>query len=74
MHTLKHASFSLVAAWGAYSVAAVRGLLVAVASLVIQHRLWGAGASVAAARGLGRCSSHALEYRLGSCGAWAQLF
>ena len=33
----------------------------------------GAGASVVVARGLSSCGSRALERRLSSCGAWAQL-
>ena len=32
--------FSLVAASGGYSLVAVCGLLIAVASLVVEHRLW----------------------------------
>ena len=32
---------SLVAASGGYSLAAVRGLLIAVASLVLEHGFWG---------------------------------
>ena len=41
----------------------VRGLLIAVASLVVEHGL--------EARGLGSCDSQALERRLSSCGARA---
>ena len=44
---------------------AVRGLLIVVASLVVEHGLQ--------ARGLSSCSSWALERRLSSCGARAQL-
>ena len=35
-----------------YSLVAVSGLLIAVASLAMEHRLWGAWASVAVAHGL----------------------
>ena len=44
----------------------VRGLLTAVVFLV-EHRLWGMQASVAAACGLSSCVSQALEHRLSSC-------
>ena len=44
---------------------AVHGLLIAVASLVVEHGLQ--------ACGLSSCGSRALERRLGSCGTWAQL-
>ena len=50
---------------------AVHRLLTRVASLVAEHRLTGAPASVVVARGLNSCSSWALEHRLNSCGAWA---
>ena len=39
------------------------------ASLVAEHGLWAAWASVAAACGLSSCHSWALEHRLSSCGA-----
>ena len=45
------------------------GLLLAVASFV-EHKLWGALASVVAVRGLRSCSSPALEPGVRSCGAW----
>jgi len=44
-----------------YSLAVVCGLLIAVASLVAEHRLWGAGASVFTARGV-------LDCRTSRCG------
>ena len=50
---------------------AVHRLLMGVASLVAEHTLKGAPASVVAAQGLNSCSSWALEHRLDSCGAWA---
>ena len=48
----------------------VLGVLIAVASLVVELRLQRARA---AARGLSRCGSWALQHRLSSCGSWAQL-
>ena len=42
-------------------------LLIAVASLVVEHRLQGAQASVAEAHGLSSFGSLAPEYRLKSC-------
>ena len=53
------------------TLVAVPGLLIAAASLVAEHRLWGTQASVAEAHGLRSCSSQALEHRLNNCGAWA---
>ena len=66
---------------GFLPVAASRGcplvvvcrLLVVVASLVAQHRLWGRWASIVVACRLSSYNSQALEHRLSSCGAWAQL-
>ena len=52
---------------------AVHGLLIAVASLVVEHGLQGTRASVVVARGLSSCGSQALELRLSSCDAQAQL-
>jgi len=49
------------------------GLLIAVASLIAEYRLQGVQTSVAVARGLGSCSSQALEHRFRSCGARAYL-
>ena len=49
---------------GGYSPAGVCGMLIAVASLVAEHRLQGAQASVAVACGLSAWSSWALENRL----------
>ena len=63
---------SLVASRG-YSLVRVLRPLTAVATLVAEHRLQGAWASVLAARGLRSCGSPALERWLSSCGAWAQL-
>ena len=51
---------------GGNSVVVVLGLLTAVASLAVEHGLWGARTSVV--RGLSSCGSQALEHRLGSCG------
>ena len=50
----------------------LRGLLIAVASLV-EHRLQGTWASVVVRRGLSSFGSWALQHRLGSWGIWAQL-
>ena len=63
---------SLVAASGGYSVA-VRGFLIAVASLVAEHRLQALGFQLLSHSGFSSCGSRALERRLSSCGAWAQL-
>ena len=57
--------FSLVEAIRGYSLAVVHRLLIAVASLVAEHRLQGMQASVFAACGL---SGWALEHSLSSCG------
>ena len=63
------AGFSLVAESGHCSLVAVHGLLIPVAaSLVAEHRPQDTRAVVVAARGLGSCSSRALEHRLDSCG------
>ena len=60
--------FSLFVVSGGYSPVAVHGLLIAMASLVVEHRLYGSQASVAEAHGLRSCGSWALEHRLNSCG------
>ena len=54
----------LVVASRGYSLVAVCGLLIAVASLVAQHGLWGMWISVVVARGLNSCVSWVLEYKL----------
>ena len=51
--------------------AEVLGLLIAVASPVVEHRLQGVQTSVVVAHGLRNYSSWALGHRLSSCGAWA---
>ena len=73
---------SLVVASGGYSLAMVHRLLIAVASLVAEHRLWGTHTSGLAAHGLKSCGFQALEHGLNSygfqalehglnsCGAW----
>ena len=64
-------AFSSCSKWGLLFVV-VRGLLIAVASLVAEHGLdLGVQASVVVARGLSSCGSRALEHRLSSCGARA---
>ena len=52
---------------------AVGKLLTAVASLAVEHGLWGTRASVVAAHGLIRCDSWSLEHRLCSCDTQAYL-
>ena len=64
--------FSLAAARRGYTLVAVHTLFMAVASLVVEHGLWGRQASVVAAHVLSSCGSQALEHRLNSCGARAQ--
>ena len=54
-----------------YSLVAVPGLLIVVASLVAEHGLQGKWASVIETRGLGTWGSQVPEHRLDSCGAWA---
>ena len=49
--------FSLVVVSRSYTLVAVRGLLVAVASLVAEHRVCGIWASVVVARGLSGCGA-----------------
>ena len=61
---------SLVASVG-YSLDVVCRLLVTVASLGVEHRLWGAWASVVAARGLSSCSSQVVGHRLSGHGTQA---
>ena len=55
-----------------FSLVVVCGLLIAAASLVMGHRLWGIGASVVVVCGLSGCSSQALEHRLSCCGACSE--
>ena len=56
--------FSQVVVNKGYSLGAVHRLLPAVASLIAEHGLSGARASVVEALGLNSCSSWALEHRL----------
>ena len=60
------AGFSLVVASGGNFLVAVCRLLIAVASLVAEQRLWGSWASVVAAHGLSSWGSQTLEHRLSS--------
>ena len=55
--------FSLAAESGGYPVVMVQGLLIAMASLVVEHRL--------EVHGLRNCSSQALAHRLSGCGTQA---
>ena len=48
-----------------------RGLLIAAASLAVDHRLQGTQALVGEAWRLSNCRPQALEHRLNSCGARA---
>ena len=59
---------SLVAVSGDYSPAAARGLFTAVASLTVEHKLWGLWASVIVARGLQSTGSVVVVHGL-SCPA-----
>ena len=65
-------AFSSCGNWGLLFVA-VRGLLIAEASLCFGAWALGAWASVVVACGLSSCGSQALERRLSSCGMWASL-
>ena len=58
LHTVHR--LSLLAVNGSYSLTAVRGLLLAVASLM-EQRLWGMKSSVAAVLGLSSCGPRALS-------------
>ena len=49
--------FSLAVVSGGCSLVAAHKLLVAIAFLAVEHRLWGTWASVVAARGLSICGS-----------------
>ena len=53
-----------------FSLVVVSGLLIALASLVAEHRLQGGQALVAVAWGLTISSSRVLEHGLSSCGEW----
>ena len=59
--------FSLVAVNGGYSVAVLWPLIV-VASLLVEHGLWGTRALVVATRGLSSCGFWALGHGLNSYG------
>ena len=63
----------LLSSCRSYSLVAVQGFLVAVASLVEGHGLWGTRVSVAVAHGLRSCGSRAPDHRLNSCGSRAYL-
>ena len=65
--------FSLVAENGGSSLVAVHGLLIAVASLVAESRLWGTQAFVLATGGLSSCSFQAVGCvcLVSVCGSWA---
>ena len=48
-------------------------LLAEVASLIVEHGLWGVGTSVVVAYMLSSCGSQVQELRLSSCGPQAEL-
>ena len=62
---------ALVAVSGAHSLLVVPGLLVAAASLVMEHRPQGPHASVVAEHGLRSYGPQAVEHRLDGCGSWS---
>ena len=63
--------FSSCGEWGLLFIA-VHGLLIAVASLVAEHKsALGERTSVVVAHRLSSCGSQALERRLSSCDTWA---
>ena len=66
-------AFLLVAVSRGYPLVLALWLLIAVASLLAEHRLSGTRASVVVACGLSSFSSRALEHRLSSCVAWVYL-
>ena len=61
----------VVESWA--TVVVVCGLLIAVTSLVAEHRLYSLWVSVVAVFGLSWCGSQTLEHRLNSCAAQAVL-
>ena len=65
--------FSLLVESRGYCLVAVHRLLIAVTSVVVEHRLEGVQASAAAAHELSSCSSRALDRRVSSCCTWALL-
>ena len=56
---------------GGYSLDAVRGLLLAGASLVSEHGFWGSWASAVVTCGLSSCWLLSLGHKRSSCGAQA---
>ena len=64
--------FPPVAVSGGHFLVVVWELFIAAASLVVEHRIYGVWASVAATRGLSNYGSQALEHRFSSH-AWAYL-
>ena len=60
--------FPLVVPSGGYYLDELQGLLTAMTSLVPEHGLWGAQASVPVAHRLNSCGSRDLEHRLNRCG------
>ena len=67
-------AFSLDVASRACSLLAVCGLLIALASLVVEHGSRACmQASVVVVCGLSNCNSQALKHRVSSYGTWARL-
>ena len=62
---------ALVVVSGAHSLLVVPGLLVAAASLVMEHGPQGPQASVVAEHGLRSYGPQAVEHRLNGCGSWS---
>ena len=54
---------SLIGVSKGYSLVVAHGLLIAVAPLIAEHRLWNTAASAVAAYGLSMCGTWALECR-----------
>ena len=65
-------AFSSCGEWELPFVAVCR-LLLAVASLVVEHWLWVTRVSVTVVHGLSSCGSRATEHRLNNCGPRAYL-
>ena len=66
-------SSCLVGASRGYSLVAVCRLLTQVASLIVEHWLWGVGTSVVVGYMLSSCGYWAQELSFNSCGAQAEL-
>ena len=65
--------FSLVSVNRGHPPVVLHGHLIAVTSLIVEHRLQDGQASVVMARGLSSCGSQALEHRFSNCGTRVQM-